>query len=126
MDSGREAMHSALSEVITEIEAKVEERLSFLGLIANVATLLGLLGTITGLIKTFKAISAVDPSLKAELLGTGISEAMYSTGAGLMVGIAAMVLHTICSSRANAFVSEEQKTAYELLKTIEQVERKAA
>ncbi|MBI4924492.1 MAG: MotA/TolQ/ExbB proton channel family protein, partial [Bdellovibrio sp.] len=100
VENGREAMRSALGGALLEVTHKCEARLPFLALIANVSTLLGLFGTITGLIKTFAAIGNADATEKAKMLGIGISEAMYSTASGLAVGIAAMIVHTICTSKS--------------------------
>jgi biopolymer transport protein ExbB len=97
--------------------------MQYLALIANVATLLGLFGTITGLIKTFNAIANADAAQKAQLLGIGISEAMYSTAAGLIVGIAAMVVHTICVSKSDSIVGKAQDVGYKVITWIEQSER---
>jgi biopolymer transport protein ExbB/TolQ len=122
-ENGREAMKSALGASLLEITHRCEARMQYLALIANVATLLGLFGTISGLIKTFAAIADADPSKKAALLGTGISEAMYSTAAGLIVGIAAMVIHTICVSKSDAIVGKAQDVGYKVMTWIEQSER---
>lgn len=123
VESGREAMKSALGSGLVVVSQKCEARLSYLGLIANVSTLLGLLGTISGLIKTFAAIANADPSTKGKLLGIGISEAMYATMAGLMVGILAMVLHAVCLAKADHIISDAQEAALNLVKWIEQSER---
>jgi biopolymer transport protein ExbB len=123
VESGREAMRSALGAALLSVSHKAEQRLQYIALIANVATLLGLLGTITGLIKTFAAIANADPSEKARLLGIGISEAMYSTACGLVVGIGAMVLHTICTSKADSIVGHAQDVGYKVITWVEQSER---
>ncbi len=123
VENGREAMRSALGGSILEVTHKCETRLQFLALIANVSTLLGLFGTITGLIKTFAAIGNADASEKAKLLGIGISEAMYSTAAGLSVGIAAMILHTICTSKSDSIVGHSQDVGFKIITWVEQSER---
>ena len=122
VENGREAMKSSLGGSLIVVTKKCETRLLYLALIANVATLLGLLGTISGLIKTFSAIADADPAEKARLLGLGISEAMYATAAGLVVGIAAMVLHTICTAKADHIIGASQEAAMNLIKWIEQSE----
>lgn len=123
VESGREAMKSSLGGAIVEIAKSCEKRVQLISLIASVATLLGLLGTISGLIKTFAAIAAADPSRKAELLGMGISEAMTATAAGLMLGITAMVVHTMCTSKTDEIVSQAKKVGYRMITLIEQSER---
>lgn len=122
-ENGREAMRSALGGALLEISHKCEARLQYLALIANVSTLLGLFGTITGLIKTFAAMANADATEKAKLLGIGISEAMYSTAAGLIVGIAAMVVHTICTSKSDSIVGHAQDVGYKIITWVEQSER---
>lgn len=123
VENGREAMKSALGYAVLEITQKCESRLSYLALIANVATLLGLLGTISGLIQTFASLASADPVKKAEMLGLGISEAMYATAAGLIVGVVAMTVHTICSSRADSIVGQAQNAGLKLITWVEQSER---
>lgn len=123
VEHGREAMKHSISEAVLTISQKCEKRISYLALIANVATLLGLFGTILGLIKTFEAIAKSDPAKKGELLGIGISEAMYCTAAGLFVGISAMVVHTICMSKADDIVGNAQDAGLKLMTWVEQSER---
>ncbi|MBS1959445.1 MAG: MotA/TolQ/ExbB proton channel family protein [Bdellovibrionales bacterium] len=123
VESGREAMKSALGGAVLEVSHRCEKRIGYLALIANVATLLGLLGTISGLIKTFASIANADPAEKAKMLGLGISEAMYCTAAGLFVGITAMVVHTICVAKAESIVGDVQDSGLKLITWIEQSER---
>lgn len=123
VENGREAMKSALSGAVLEISHKTEVRLPYISLIANVATLLGLLSTISGLIKLFKEIGGLDPALKAQKMGVGISEAMYATATGLVVGVIAMVCYTICVSKADEIVGNAQDAGYKLVTWVEQSER---
>ncbi len=126
LESGREAMNSAISAAVLDVSKDLEQRLPYLSLIASSATLLGLFGTIMGLITTFAAIADADPSTKARLLGLGISEAMYATAAGVIIGIAAMVVHTICTSRADHIMGNTHNAALNVIKWVEQSERKDA
>ena len=123
VEHGREAIKSALGGALLDVSKKVERRVPIVALIAAVSTLLGLLGTISGLIKTFAALAKADASQKGELLGLGISEAMYATAAGLIVGIAAMVVHTLCVSKGDDIVGQTQSTAYNFMTWIEESER---
>ncbi|MCM2323814.1 MAG: MotA/TolQ/ExbB proton channel family protein [Oligoflexia bacterium] len=123
VENGREAMKSALGGAVLEVSHRSEARVGYLALIANVATLLGLLGTISGLIKTFASIANADAAEKARMLGLGISEAMYATAAGLGVGILAMVVHTVCTSKADDIVGNAQDAGLKLVTWIEQSER---
>lgn len=122
-EHGREAMRSALGGAVLEVTKKCERRVSLIALIAGVSTLLGLLGTISGLIKTFQALAEADPSKKGEILGLGISEAMYATAAGLVLGISAMVVHSLCVSKGEEIVSNAQDLGYKLVTWVEQSER---
>lgn len=123
LENGREAMKSSLGAAVLEVNHKCEVRVGYIALIANVATLLGLLGTISGLIKTFASIANADATEKARLLGLGISEAMYSTAAGLVVGITAMVVHTLCTAKADSIVGDAQDAGLKLVTWVEQSER---
>jgi biopolymer transport protein ExbB/TolQ len=124
VEGGREAMRAALGGTIVEIQRNCERRVPIIALIASVATLLGLLGTISGMIRTFSALAlATDPSKKAEMLGSGISEAMTSTAGGLIVGIAAMVIHTICTVKTEEVTGKTQATGFHFVTLIEKSER---
>ena len=123
VEHGREAIRSALGGALLEVSKKVERRVPLVALIAAVSTLLGLLGTISGLIKTFASLAITDASQKGTVLGLGISEAMYATASGLLVGIIAMVVHTLCTSKGDDIVGQSQSTAYNLITWIEESER---
>ena len=73
--------------------------------------------------KTFAALKDIDPAKKAELLGSGISEAMVATAAGLVVGISAMVVHTLCTQKIDQIVGQSKKTGFDLITLVEQSER---
>lgn len=94
-------------EVATmEVVPKLQNRVSYLFTIANVATLLGLLGTIVGLIQTFEAVGAVDASQKQQLLSAGISTAMSTTAFGLIVAIPCMLTYGYLFNKINSMVDE--------------------
>jgi biopolymer transport protein ExbB/TolQ len=80
-------IQQAMDEEALRELPKVEKRTGYLSMLGNLATLAGLLGTITGLIKSFASVAGVDPSMKATMLASGISEAMYCTAFGLGTGI---------------------------------------
>lgn len=81
-------------------------KLHYLSMLANVATLMGLLGTIHGLILSFQAVAQADPSTKQALLAQGISVSMYTTALGLAVAIPAMVAFSFLVSRQNSLVEQ--------------------
>ena len=78
----------------------VSQRIGYLAMIANVATLFGLLGTIGGLISSFEAVASADAATKQSLLASGISVSMNATMLGLAVAIPAMIAFSILNSRA--------------------------
>ena len=82
------------------------KRLHYLSMLANVATLLGLLGTIHGLILSFQAVATADPAQKQALLAHGISVSMYTTALGLAVAIPAMVFYSFLVSRQNQLIEQ--------------------
>ncbi|MCB9590218.1 MAG: MotA/TolQ/ExbB proton channel family protein [Polyangiaceae bacterium] len=95
---------AALSEKLSELKPQAEKRVGALWSLANIATLIGLLGTVSGLIATFNAIAA--PGLtqadKQRLLSNGIAEAMYNTALGLGIAVFCMITHIILHTRAKA------------------------
>jgi len=86
-DAGEAEVQKAMDEEALRELPKVEKRTGYLAMLGNLATLAGLLGTITGLIKSFASVAGVDPAMKATLLSQGISEAMNCTAFGLGTGI---------------------------------------
>jgi biopolymer transport protein ExbB/TolQ len=85
--SSEHQIQQAMDEEALREMPKVEKRTGYLAMLGNLATLAGLLGTITGLIKSFASVAGVDPSMKATMLASGISEAMNCTAFGLATGI---------------------------------------
>jgi biopolymer transport protein ExbB len=110
-----EQIQNALDATALEVIPKVELRLNYMGLVANISTLLGLLGTIQGLIESFAAVAAADPSQKAELLALGISKAMNTTFLGLLAAISIMVIHTFLASKAEKIVNEIDEYSVKLM-----------
>lgn len=99
-------IENAIDEAILEVGPKVNKRTSYLAMLANVATLLGLLGTIWGLIEAFKAVATAPPEMKQTLLAGGISIAMYTTAGGLMVAIPVLLIHAIVLNRSNKILDD--------------------
>lgn len=95
----REDIESAMEESMLEVIPRLEKRTHYLATFANIATLLGLLGTIIGLIKAFTAVAQVDPALKAEILSTSISVAMNTTAFGLMVAIPLLLIYAVIQTK---------------------------
>ena len=92
---------AALAEI-----PKLEKRTQYLSTIANISTLLGLLGTIFGLIASFEAVATADASMKASLLSGGISQAMNTTALGLISAIPCMLAYSILQEKTNELIDE--------------------
>mgnify|MGYP003733685719 FL=1 len=110
-----EQIQNAIDATALEVIPKVELRLNYLQLIANISTLFGLLGTIQGLMQSFSAVASVDPAQKAELLAAGISKAMNTTFLGLLAAITIMMLHTYLSSKSDKIVNEIDEFSVKLM-----------
>jgi biopolymer transport protein ExbB len=103
---GKEEIQGKMDEVLIAENAALDKRTQFLSVLGNVATLTGLLGTITGMIKSFAAVSYANPAEKATLLSAGISEAMNATAYGLIVAIPALIAYAILVNRSNNLMEE--------------------
>jgi biopolymer transport protein ExbB len=95
----REDIESAMEEGVMEAVPRLERRTGYLATLANIATLLGLLGTIAGLSAAFGAVANADPSEKAALLSSSIAVAMNATAFGLFTAIPLLLSHSIIQSR---------------------------
>lgn len=94
-------------ELAAQVEIpRLEKRTQYLSTLANVATLLGLLGTIFGLITAFEAVSAADASIKSAILSKGISQAMITTAFGLIVAIPCLAAYAVLQEKTNELVDE--------------------
>jgi biopolymer transport protein ExbB len=103
---GEVEIQNAVEEATLEIVPILQKRTPNLAQIANLATLIGLLGTITGLIRAFSSLSAVSPELKAQVLSRGISEAMYNTALGLSIAVICMLGHLFLTNMTKKIVDE--------------------
>lgn len=102
--SNRDDIETAMEESMMEVLPRLEKRTHYLATFANIATLLGLLGTIIGLIRAFTAVAQVDPALKAEILSTSISVAMNTTAFGLIVAIPLLLIHAVLQTKTTEIV----------------------
>lgn len=105
-NKGEVAIANAIEEATLEVMPDVRKRTTSLLVFANVATLLGLLGTIVGLIESFGGLATADESSRQEVLSAGISVAMYTTAFGLIVAIPALLIH-MALSRVTTTIAEE-------------------
>jgi biopolymer transport protein ExbB/TolQ len=99
MRNGYESPLLAVEEAMLEVRPLVQARVSWLWAIANIATLVGLIGTIFGLIKSFKATAAVQADQKAAALAKGISEAMNNTAFGLSIAVFCIGAHLVLNNQ---------------------------
>jgi len=103
---GEAAVAQAIEETMVDVTPEVKRRIGALWSLANIATLLGLLGTITGLIATFDAVASATPAERQARLSAGIAEAMYNTAMGLFIAVVCMISHLILSAAATKVVAD--------------------
>ncbi len=111
----KEQITDSIESLMLEVMPKTEKRMGYLALIANISTLVGLLGTIYGLILSFSAVASADPADKAKLLALGISKAMNTTAFGLISAISIMIIHQILSSKADKIANEIEEYSVKLV-----------
>jgi biopolymer transport protein ExbB/TolQ len=113
-----------MEEGLMEIIPRLEKRTHYLATFANIATLLGLLGTIIGLITAFTAVAKADPSVKAELLSSSISVAMNTTAFGLMAAIPLLLIYTIIQTKTTEIVDSLEMASVKFMNTVSEVQKK--
>ena len=114
----REDIEIAMEEGMMEIIPQLEKRINYIALYANLSTLLGLLGTIIGLIAAFNAVANANPAEKADLLSASISVAMNTTAFGLMTAIPLLVIHSFLNSKAGIIVDSLEMASVKTLNVI--------
>jgi biopolymer transport protein ExbB len=112
-NKGVDEIDAALSEKLSELKPAVEKRIGALWSLANIATLVGLVGTVFGLISTFAAIGGQELSQaeKQRMLSNGIAEAMYNTAFGLLIAVICMIAHLFLHNRSKAIVHDLEATS---------------
>jgi biopolymer transport protein ExbB len=111
----RDDVKVAMQETMTQIMPRLEKRTHYLATLANVATLLGLLGTVSGLIHAFSAVATVNPAEKANLLSASISEAMNCTAFGLVTAVPFLVLHALLQSKTAQLIENLEAVSIKFL-----------
>jgi len=114
----REDIEIAMEESMMEIIPQLEKRTPYVALSSNVATLLGLLGTIMGLIQAFTAVANANPAEKADLLSASISVAMNTTAFGLMVAIPLLVTHVVLTAKTGQIVDSLEMASVKTLNVL--------
>ena len=107
LDDVEKAMRASMLEIVPHLE----KRTHYLGTFANLATLLGLLGTVSGLIHAFTAVASANPAEKANLLAASISEAMNCTAFGLMVAVPILFLHSFLQTKTIELITSLETAA---------------
>ena len=115
----RDDIEIAMEECMMEIMPQLEKRTGYVGLSANVATLLGLLGTVMGLIQAFTAVANANPAEKADLLGAAIAVAMNTTAFGLLVAIPLLVVHAVLTTKTAQIVAGLEMASVKTLNAIQ-------
>jgi biopolymer transport protein ExbB len=114
-NQSKEQIQDSIEATMLEVTPNLEKRMGYLALVANVSTLIGLLGTIYGLIQSFSAVATADPASKAKLLALGISKAMNTTALGLISAISIMVIHQILTSKSDKILAEIDQYSVKLV-----------
>jgi len=114
----RDDIEIAMEESMMEIIPSLEKRTPYIALFANICTLLGLLGTIMGLIEAFTAVANADPAEKADLLSASISVAMNTTAFGLMAAIPLLIFHAMLTSRTGEIIDSLEMASVKTLNLI--------
>ena len=115
---GEADVQAAMDEATLRESPKIEKRTGYLAMLGNLATLAGLLGTITGLIKSFAGVAGVDPSMKATMLSKGISEAMNCTAFGLGTGILGLATYAILNGQTQGLLDGINQATVETLNLV--------
>jgi biopolymer transport protein ExbB/TolQ len=114
----RDDLEKAMEEGLLEIIPKLEKRTHFLSSLANVGMLIGLLGTVAGLIAAFGAIATANPAEKASLLAASISVAMNNTAGGLIVAITLLLAHMYLESKTTGLIDSLEIAALKFLNAV--------
>jgi biopolymer transport protein ExbB len=122
----REDVDAAMEEGMMEIVPRLEKRTHYIATFANVITLVGLLGTIIGLIKGFTAVAQVNPAEKAELLSASISIAMNNTAFALCVAIPFLLIHAFLQARTSEIVDGLEAAKISFLNATQRLKAEAA
>jgi biopolymer transport protein ExbB len=122
----REDIEIAMEESMMGIVPRLEKRTPYVALASSIATLLGLLGTIMGLIQAFTAVANANPAEKADLLSASISVAMNTTAFGLMVAIPLLVVHAVLTSKTGDIIDSLEMATVKSLNVFSRNARRAA
>ena len=114
----RDDVEKAMEETMMEIIPRLQKRTHYLATFANLATLLGLLGTVSGLIHAFAAVATVNPAEKANLLSASISEAMNCTAFGLMTAVPILFIHALLQTKTTELIDSLETAAMKFMNSL--------
>jgi biopolymer transport protein ExbB/TolQ len=103
---GEIAVAQAIEESLVDVTPMIKRRIQILWSLANIATLIGLLGTVAGLIRAFGAVAAAKPEERSNLLARGISEALNNTAMGLGIAVTCIIAHAILGAMSKRQASD--------------------
>jgi biopolymer transport protein ExbB/TolQ len=118
----RDDIELAMEEGVMEAMPRLEKRTAYLATLANISTLLGLLGTIIGLIQAFTAVANADPAEKAALLSSSIAVAMNTTAFGLIAAIPLLLIHSMLQSKTTEIIDSLEMAGVKCLNIITHVQ----
>ena len=111
----RDDIEYAMEEGVMEALPRLEKRTQYLATLANIAMLLGLLGTISGLISAFAAVANVNPAEKSQMLSASIAEAMNATAFGLSSAIPMLLIHTLLQTKTTEIIDSLEMAGVKFL-----------
>ncbi|HEX6572759.1 MAG TPA: MotA/TolQ/ExbB proton channel family protein [Steroidobacteraceae bacterium] len=114
----RDDVEKAMDETMMEIIPRLQKRTHYLATFANLATLLGLLGTVSGLIHAFSAVATVNPAEKANLLSASISEAMNCTAFGLMTAVPILFIHALLQTKTTEMIDTLETVSIKFMNSL--------
>jgi biopolymer transport protein ExbB/TolQ len=114
----RDDIEKAMEESLMDVVPRLEKRTHYIATFANLATLLGLLGTVIGLINAFAAVATVNPSEKANLLSASISVAMNCTAFGLMTAVPLLVIHAVLQTKTTELIDSLEMASVKFLNAV--------
>ena len=117
-DNNEERLQSAADGAATIVLPPLSRRLPYLNMLANVATLLGLLGTIFGLTTAFSAVGAADPAQRSAFLAVGISQALNTTAFGLIVAVPTLLIHSFLVSKVEGIVENIDEASVRIIEAM--------
>ena len=120
----RDDIEIVMEETMMEIIPQLQKRTPYVALFSNISTLLGLLGTIMGLIEAFTAVANANPAEKADLLSASISVAMNTTAFGLMAGIPLLICYVVLNTKTGEIVNSLEMASVKTLSMISQTSRR--